>query len=43
MLCYQEKKDLRMIGESNADWGRDVDQSKSTLRYAFLLNVSAML
>ena len=25
MLCYQGKKDLRLIGYSDADWGGDVD------------------
>ena len=30
MLCYQGKKDLRLIGYSNVDWGDDIDQSKST-------------
>ena len=43
MLCYQGKKDLRLIGYSNANWGGDIDQSKSTSRYAFLLNDSAIL
>ena len=36
-------KDLRLIGYSNADWGGDVDQCKSTSGYAFLLNDSAIL
>ena len=43
MLCYQGKKDLRLIGYSDADWGGDVDQCKSTSGYAFLLNDSAIL
>ena len=43
MLCYQEKKDLRLIGYFDADWGDDIDQSKSTSRYAFLLNDSVIL
>jgi hypothetical protein len=43
MLCYQGKKDLRLIGFSDADWGGDVDQSKSTSGCAFLLNDSAIL
>ena len=43
MLCYQGKKDLRLIGYSDADWGGDVDQCKSTLGYAFLLNDRAIL
>ena len=34
MLCYQGKKDLRLIGYSDADWGGDVDQCKSTSGYA---------
>ena len=42
MLCYQGKKDLRLIGFSDADWG-DVDQSKSTSGCDFLLNDSAIL
>jgi hypothetical protein len=43
MLCYQGKKDLRLFGYFNADWGGDVDQSKSILGYAFLLNDIAIL
>ena len=43
MLCYQGKKDLRLIGYFDADWGGDIDQSKSTSGYAFLLNDSAIL
>ena len=43
MLCYQGKKDLRLIGYSDADWGGDIDQSKSTSGYAFFLNDSAIL
>ena len=43
ILCYQGKKDLRLIGYSDADWGGDINQSKSTSRYAFLLNDSAIL
>jgi len=31
-----------LIGYSNADWGGDVNQSKSTLGYACLLNDSAI-
>jgi hypothetical protein len=43
MLCYQEKKDLWLIGYFDADWEGDIDQSKSTSGYAFLLNDSAIL
>ena len=43
MLCYQEKKDLQLIDYSNADWRGDIDQSKSTLGYTFLLNDSVTL
>ena len=43
MLCYQGKKDLRLIGYSDPDWGGDIDQSKSTSGYVFLLNDSAIL
>ena len=43
MLCYQGKKDLRLIGYFDADQGDDIDQSKSTSRYALLLNDSAIL
>ena len=43
MLCYQGKKDLRLIGYSDADWGGDIDQFKSTSGYAFLLNNCAIL
>jgi len=43
MLCYQGKKDLRLISFSDVDWGGDVNQSKSTSGCAFLLNDSAIL
>ena len=32
-----------MIGYSDTDWGGDIDQSKSTTRYAFLVNDSVIL
>ena len=41
VLCYQGS-DLRMIGYSDADWGSDLDEHKSTSRYAFLLNNGAI-
>ena len=37
VLCYQGK-DLRLAGYTDANWGGDLDQLKSTSRYAFLLN-----
>ena len=43
MLCYQGKKDLRLICYSDANWGGDVDHCKSTSGYAFLLNDSTIL
>ena len=43
MLCYQGKKDSRLIGFSDTDWVGDVDESKSTSGCAFLLNDSAIL
>ena len=43
MLCYQGKKDLWLIGYSDADWRGDIDQSKSTSGYASLLDDSAIL
>ena len=43
MLCYQRKKDLRLISYSDVDWGGDVNQSKLTSGYAFLLNDNATL
>ena len=41
MLCYQAS-DLHLIGYSDADWGSDLDQRKSTSGYAFLLNNGAI-
>ena len=41
VLCYQGS-DLRMIGYSDADWGSDLDERKSTSGYAFLLNNGAI-
>ena len=43
MLCYQGKKDLWLIGYFDADWGSDIDQSKSISGYTFLFNDSAIL
>ena len=36
-LCYQGKG-LRLKGYTNADWGGNLDERKSTSRFAFLLN-----
>ena len=41
MLCYQSP-DLQMVGYSDADWGGDIDERKSTSGYAFLLNGGAI-
>ena len=42
VLCYQNG-DLRLRGYSNADWGGDLDGSKSTLGYVFTLLVELYL
>ena len=36
-LCYQGGG-LRLVGYSNADWGGDLKERKSTSGYVFLLN-----
>jgi len=36
-LCYQGS-DLQLVGYSDADWGGDLDERKSTSGYVFLLN-----
>lgn len=41
VLCYQGTN-LRLIGYSDADWGSDLDERKSTSGYAFLLNNGAI-
>ena len=41
ILCYQAS-DLCLVGYSDADWGGDLDQRKSTFGYAFLLSNGAM-
>ena len=41
MLCYQAS-DLYLVGYSDADWGGDLDQHKSTSGYAFLLSNGAI-
>jgi len=41
MLCYQAW-DLCLVGYSDACWGGDPDERKSTLGYAFLLNDGAI-
>jgi len=40
-LCYQGG-DLRLLGYTDADWEGDLDERKSTSRYAFLLNCDAI-
>ena len=37
VLCYQGR-DLRLIGYTDANWGSDGDQRKSTSKYALSLN-----
>ncbi|KAG2705909.1 hypothetical protein I3760_05G078600 [Carya illinoinensis] len=41
VLCYQGS-DLQLKGYSDADWGNDLDERKSTTGYAFLLNNGAI-
>ncbi|XP_065628547.1 secreted RxLR effector protein 161-like [Quercus suber] len=41
VLCYHGS-DLRMIDYSDANWGSDLDERKSTSGYAFLLNNGAI-
>jgi hypothetical protein len=41
VLCYQGS-DLRLISYSDADWGSDLYERKSTSSYAFLLNNGAI-
>ena len=40
-ICYQGR-DLRLVGYTDADWGGDLDERKSTSGYAFLLNNGAI-
>ncbi|XP_071689318.1 secreted RxLR effector protein 161-like [Rutidosis leptorrhynchoides] len=40
-LCY-EGNDLQMRGYIDADWGRDMDERKSTSGFVFLLNKGAI-
>ena len=40
-LVYQ-RSELRLVGYSDADWGGDLDQRKSTSSYVFLLNKGAI-
>ena len=37
VMCYKGK-DLHLVRYTDADWGGDLDQLKSTSGYAFLLN-----
>lgn len=41
MLCFQGE-DLLLRGYSDADWGGDLDECKSTSEYAFLLAEGAV-
>jgi hypothetical protein len=41
MLCYQGR-DLRLRGNSDADWASDLDERKSTFGYTFLLGGGAI-
>ena len=40
-LCYQGN-DLYLMGYTDADWGGDLDERKSTSGYVFLLNNGAI-
>ena len=40
-LCYQGQ-DLQLKGYTDADWGGDLDERKSTSSYVFLLGNSAI-
>ena len=40
-LCYQGN-DLHLMGYTNADWGGNLDERKSTSGYVFLLNNGAI-
>ena len=40
-LVYQ-RSELCLVGYSDADWGGDLDQRKSTSSYVFLLNKGAI-
>ena len=40
-LCYQGG-DMRLVGYTDADWGGDIDERKSTSGYAFLLSRGAI-
>ena len=40
-LCYQGN-DLHLVGYTDADWGGDLDERKSTSGYVFLLNNGAI-
>ena len=40
-LCYQGQ-DLQLKGYTDADWGGDLDEKKSTSGYVFLLGNSAI-
>ena len=39
---YYQGNDLQLKGYTNVDWGRDLDERKSTLGFAFLLNRGAI-
>jgi len=41
VLCYQGG-DLKLRGYSDADWGGDLDESKSTSGYVFTLGGGAV-
>ena len=40
-LCYKWN-DLHLMGYTDADWGANLDERKSTLGYVFLLNNGAI-
>lgn len=42
VLSYQGDKDMRLVGYSDADHGRDIDKRKSTSEYILLLSDSAI-
>ena len=39
---FYRGRDLRLVGYSDANWGSDLDERKSTTGYAFLLSNGAI-
>jgi len=42
-VCYTSSKTFNLIGYSDSDWGRDLDERKSTIGFVFFLRDTSFM